>query len=451
MTTDPVEAALEAAARAEDHASVWAALEPLGGRIDDDARLARMWAEALRATPKRPTLVAEAERVLEAWPRDPAVVGAACAALLRAADRPIDEPPLAVDPASIAASATDRCLGRLAPALREDPEVGGRLLAQRAHALRLLGPGRLDDAVEALEAAIALAPDRAQWHFELGLVHKHRRDFEAMLRASQRARALSPDRASRWNVAIAATALGRSELAAEAWREMGIEARARPGALPLVEGMEPARIRLATVGPGHGDPGLPDRAAGFEVAWVQPLSPCHGVVRSPTWREAVADFGDVVLWDGAPVSVSPHEGRPVPCFPLLAVLSRGDERRFRFLAMQQRAGQVDALSEALPEDVILYTQGERIERVCPRCAAGETLVAHDHLPAEDHRIVFGKLLAPGAWSLDELSEAIERAREAHPGVLLAVPGLHEARGDTRAAGKHHQRWGAIQRTLGPGT
>ena len=36
-------------------------------------------------------------------------------------------------------------------------------------------------------------------------------------------------------------------------------------------------------------------AAGFEVVWVQPLSPCHGVVRSPTQRDAVADFGDVVV------------------------------------------------------------------------------------------------------------------------------------------------------------
>ncbi len=447
---DGLEEALAAAAAATDLGSVWDAIQPYEAQLDVEPRLAGVWMEALRATSRRPTLIAEAERVLEAWPGDAVLVGRACAALLNAAERPIDEPPLEAGPAAIAAGAAARCLGRLDDDARLDPRVGGRLHAQRAHALRLLGPLRADEALAAIDRALALE-DRAQWRFERGLVHKHRRDFEAMLEDSRRALEAEPSRRPyAWNVAIAATALGRSEAAVAAWRAIGIEATAAPGALPLVEGMEPARVRLPTRGTGHAGDGLPVKAAGFEIVWAQPLSPCHGVLRSPTQRDAVADFGDVVLWDGAPVAVTEHEGRRVPCFPLLTVLKPGDERRFRFLAMQQRPGQIDALGEGLPDGALLYAHGERVERLCPRCAAGDTMVRHEHLPPEEHRLVFGKLLAPGALTLEALAEALEAARRANPGVLLAIPELFEALGDSRAAGKHHQRWGAIERTAQAG-
>ncbi|MGE3636771.1 MAG: hypothetical protein AB7P00_43110, partial [Sandaracinaceae bacterium] len=90
----------------------------------------------------------------------------------------------------------------------------------------------------------------------------------------------------------------------------------------------------------------------------------------------------------------------------------------------------------------------RIERVCPRCAAGETLTKHEHLPAEEHRIVYGKLIVSEGMEPARVAEALETLRDAHSGVLLAVPGLYEALGDTPRAGKHHQRWGAIERAVG---
>lgn len=450
MPADPIEAALAAASEAEDHESLWAALEPHREALGSDARLAAMWAEALRTSPRRPSLKDEAEVVLEAWPHEASLVLRACDALLRAAERPIDEPPLEADEASLAAGATARCLAKLDPADAADAEIGGRLLAQRAHALRLLGPKRLDDALSTMRRAIATAPDAPAWQADLAILHKHRRELPEMFVASQKAVDGGAGKGAVWNLAIAATALGKSAEAQAAWARLGIEAAVREGALPLVEGLEPAQVRLPTRTPDLGPEDIPEVAAGFEVVWVQPLSPCHGVVRSPTQRDAVADFGDVVLWDGAPVWVRPVDGRPTPCFPLLAVLRRGDERRFRFLAMQQQQGQVDALSEALPEDVRLYAHGERIERMCPRCAAGDSMLRHEHLPEEEHRLVFGKLLAPGELGLEALARALDEAKKAHPGVLLAVPGLFEAIGDSAQAGKHHQRWGAISRSLGPG-
>src|SRR5690606_3721448 len=215
--------------------------------------------------------------------------------------------------------------------------------------------------------------------------------------------------------------------AAEAWRALGIDARAEEGELPFVEGLEPVEVRLPTVGPGHSlAPAVPDEAASFEVVWAQPLSPCHGVIRSPTFRDAIADFGDVVLWDGAPIGLTRRDGSaPVPRFPLLGVLKKGDERRFRFLALQQKADQVAALGRELPEGAIVYPHGERIETLCPRCAAGETFTKHEHLPPEEHRVVFGKIIVPSTIELSAFADALETARRNNPGVLLAIPGLYE--------------------------
>jgi hypothetical protein len=186
---------------------------------------------------------------------------------------------------------------------------------------------------------------------------------------------------------------------------------------------------------------IPERAAGFEIVWAQPLSPCHGVIRTPTARDAIADFGDVVLWDGAPVSVNAER---VPCFPILGVLKHGDERRFRFVARVHGDESIDALARALPEEIVLYRHGVRVELVCPRCAAGEALIKHEHMPAEEHRVAYGKIVVPGSCDLAAFARALEDARRSD--VLLAIPSLYEALGDTPQAGKHHKRWGEITRT-----
>src|SRR5690606_16380740 len=140
MSEPNVQATLRRASEAPDRETLWAVLEPVRSRLGTDRQVAGAWLEALRISPTRPTLVEEAEVVLEAWPEDPMLVGKATDALIRAAERrPIDEPPLTEGPASVAAAAATRCLAKLSPDAKDDPEIGGRLLALRGNALSLLG------------------------------------------------------------------------------------------------------------------------------------------------------------------------------------------------------------------------------------------------------------------------------------------------------------------------
>jgi hypothetical protein len=296
---------------------------------------------------------------------------------------------------------------------------------------------------------VALAPDHGGLWFDLGLLHKRRGRWAESLDATRRARALLGDRTPvLWNLAIAATALGQGKVAAEAWRAMGVPATVARGGMPEVADLPDVELRVPTLGDGHATTApVPDHAAGFEVVRVARLSPCHGVVRTPTFRSALVDYGDVALFDGAPVLVRRgDDGEPLPCFPLLARLREGDEARLPFLALEQHEGDVASIAALLPDGATLVVQRTDVEHVCPRCAAGDLLVRHEHAPAEEHRLVRGKLIAAARVPLRALREALDGLPQSRPGVLLVCPGLLERLGDTAAAGKAHKAWAGLERT-----
>ena len=371
-----------------------------------------------------------------------------CSALIAEAEKhPFDEPLLRAKPAERAAELATACLAHLPEAQRKDPDVGGALSMRRANALRLLGHARDAEAQASFEAALAIAPGRAGWWYDLGLLHKHRGRWREAFDATARAIELGGENeAVLFNHAISATALGLGETAAESLRKLGLPARVNAGGMPVVDGLPPVTLRLPARGTGHATAGdAPDEGAVFEVVWVAPISPVHGVIVTPTFRDAPADYGDVVLWDAAPVSVHAQDGERVPRFALLEILRRGDERRLRFVGLQQAAGEIDRLAETLPDGSSVFVQEERIEHVCVRCASGEVLTKHEHTAPEEHRIVYGKLVVPGGADLAAARDAIERTARTRGTFQIAVPELYEALGDTKRAGQEHQAWRGIER------
>ncbi|AKF06835.1 hypothetical protein [Sandaracinus amylolyticus] len=451
MSSKPnaLEAAMQRALAERSADAAWSHLEPFRASLTRDPEVASAWSVLLQASPSRPGAVEDLTAILEHFGAgDPALAAAAITALVRVDERrPLDEPAIGEGAASVAAKHAERLLATLPPEAAADADRGGALTIAYANALRRLGPARDADAAAAFERAIARHGARGEWLVDLGLCHKWAGRFRAALLAFRKAREKLGDRRPvLFHLAGAAIGAGEGEEAAAALRALGHAAEAAPERLPFVPDLAPAQLRVPTRGPGHGLAAfVPDAAASFERVWVQPLSPLHGVVRSPTFREAIADWGDVVLWDAAPTGTIPHEGRAVPVFPMLAVLKPGDERRFRFLALEQTEEQVRALGEQLPEGVVLYVHGQRVEQVCARCAAGEVLTKHEHEAPTEHRAVFGKLLIPGDRPLPEVRDALEKALRAAPGVLMAIPALYEALGLTQLAGKNHKSWGVIER------
>jgi tetratricopeptide (TPR) repeat protein len=443
---------VSAAIERRDVAGAFSLLAPLSSQLTEHRDLALTWLTLLRIAPNHTSLVSDTARILARWPEDPELVMNACDALTRAAElQGPDVLPEDDGPAQRAAAAALRCHQALSAAQRGDARLGGYLAMNRANALRLAH--RYDDAALAFRDALATDPNNGDWWFNQGLMHKAAGNFEACLSDNQRAREIVGDeKRVLWNIAISATALGKGELAAEAMRKLGFPATVQTSGMPFVADMPAVQVRVATRGSGHGLMGAElDRSVAFELVWVSPASPVHGVVQTATSRDGSADYGDLVLWDGTPVGIFEHEGRRVPRFPLLNVLRKGDEHRFRFVALEQAEGDVLAFGQELPQGAILFAHHARIEMLCARCATGDHMRKHEHLKAEPHRLVYGKMIVPSSAELPAFQVALKQRLAEHAKVQLVMPGLLEALGETAAAGKAHQLWRGLERTAQKGS
>jgi hypothetical protein len=426
-------------AQAGDSPSAWSLLQKVADEAGKDREVALAFAELLRLFPGYPDILPYADKALSGFRSDPGVIIPLAAALLRSAElRPADEPPFMQGPAHLVAGACQECFESLSSAQRTDPEIGGYLQINMADALRMMGPEYDEDALKAYKLALTIDDARFGWWFQLGLFYKWRGRFREGLDANQKAytrflaqqkkpAVVGEPRAVLWNLATCATALGEGKLALEGWSKLGIQGELSASGMPFVPNIPAMQVRVATMGEdlGQGDP-LPSSAVTFELLWVSPLSPCHGVVQSPTARKASVDYGDLVLWDGAPARVHEIDGRPVPVFPLLWILRKGEEKRLRVVGMQKQAGQVEALSAALPEGARLFVFDTRTG-------------------PDGAQLFYGKLIVDAGLSLADVRKAVESGVHARPGLVLALPQLYELLGDTPAAGKAHQAWGGIER------
>jgi hypothetical protein len=456
----------------KDLESAWEALLQRQNQLGSDRKLADLALGLVQQMGNGAAHRSVLRGLVEAWSSDWRLTLAAASLLIeQAGRRGMDEPTLTEDgPASWAAKALQRSLDALSDAERKDADVAGSLYATLGNALRLCGPGRDAEAQEAFTRAIELDPERGEWWYDAGLLDKWRGRFDDGYAANEQARMrMGPERPVLWNLAICATALGKAEEAVEIWEEIGVPARLdRSRGMPYVAGLPPLLLRvLSRTPPTDGTSPLPDKTVGFELVWTAPLSPCHGVVQSPTFRDAPIDYGDVVLWDGAPVAahqVSAEDA--VPVFPLLEILRPGNERRWAFVALERESGALEGLEEALPEGSRVFVQQERVEHHCAACEAGEP---HEHegsgtasprkvdaahrprgeAPAKPRgrrgRAGFtgGKVIVQPTQDLEAFREAWEAAVGARA-VSIALPSLYEELGDSKRAGQEHQAWRGIE-------
>ena len=446
-----------------DLAATWEELLQRREQMRQDPKLAGLALGLIQEMGNGAAHRAVLKELCESWVDDWRLLLAAAAMLIeQAGRRGMDEPPISEDsPASWAARAIERSLETLNEAEQKDPEIAGMLYAMLGNALRLSGPNRDADAQEAFTRAIELDPDRGEWWYDAGLLDKWRGRFDEGYAANELARMhLGDERPVLWNLAICATAIGKAEEAVDAWREIGVEAQIdRSRGMPYVAGLPPLLLRVLSRTPEtDATSQLPDKAVGFELVWVAPLSPCHGVVQSPTFRDAPIDYGDVVLWDGAPVAV--HEtasNDPVPVFALLEILRHGAERRWPFIALEREPGALEGLETDLPEGTRVFIQEERVHSQCAACEAGEPHEHHAGAASETAaaaasetasatasvRLVRGKIIVQPVQNLEEFRASWEAALEKRA-ATASLPALYEQLKDSKRAGQEHQAWRGIE-------
>ena len=309
----------------------------------------------------------------------------------------------------------DDRLVRLAKALEvavaapQDDETR-RLHYGLATICRVLGRSWDELAERSYLAALEAQPDRWQLHYDVGLFYKTRGRFAAGVEANQRAYDLGggESEAVRWNLGICATGAREAEIALRIWKENG--QKIEMGRFGLPEGGYPStKVRLAkhplvdrTGEDDAGGPGLE------ETIWLERLSPCHGIIRSVLFGDLGVDYGDVVLFDGAPITYHKYGDDSVPVFPHLATLEHRGYQLFNFAGTQSRREEIADLTDHLPEDAVVYSHTEQYVNLCNCCWENPEL-DHQHDASVERHVVSGQIAAPPDLAPSDLQVALDAA------------------------------------------
>jgi hypothetical protein len=270
-------------------------------------------------------------------------------------------------------------------------------------------------------------------HFNEGLAAKEARRFRDGQRAGEAALTVggASEPSVLWNLGICATGAGDGAAALEAWRRLGFDLTLGRRGLP--EGSFPP-VEVCVVGDGEGG----DRYDS-EVVWIERLSPCHGILRGAVFQQLGVDYGDLVLFDGAPVEAGERAG---PVLPVLATLEPGGYLGYRFAGVQENDGEIVSLSSELAVDGAFCLHTKEHFRLCHACWARADGHSGPHVPMT-LEVVTGKLcLAP---ELDP-AQALRRLEEvlaARGTVELWVPELARAAGDVQRASRDGARFAML--------
>ncbi len=273
---------------------------------------------------------------------------------------------------------------------------------------------------------------KASWaHYGQGLFFKTRARFEEGVKANQAAISLTdnPTQAYFWNLGICATGSGQGEIALKVWKEQG--QKIEMGRFDLPEGGYPScKVRLAQFplserNVNNDHPGLE------ETVWIERLSPCHGIIRSVLFDDLGVDYGDVILFDGAPITYHKYGDEKIAVFPHLATLKKQNYQFYDFKGTQDESGRLGRISSILDDDAVIYSHTENFKILCATCWRDED-TQHQHDETEEKHVVSGRIAAPPNVDPKKLLDQIDVAIRNEPQNRVFSPDL------CRAAGFEHR-------------
>lgn len=325
-----------------------------------------------------------------------------------------------------------------------DASEESRAAEALASTARLMARQKDDLSDRTYARLVEMNPDDPRAHYLRGLFLKTRGRFAEGAAANRRAIDLSEPATDSmlWNLGICATGAGDAETALRVWRGMGNKLEI--GATGLPEGSYPScKVRLAQRplaerSADTDDPGLE------ETIWIQRLSPCHGIVRSVLFHTDVGtDYGDTVLFDGAPIAFHLHGERQVPVFPHLATLARGHFNFYDFSATQGEGDAVNAANDRLDADLYVYSHTSSVSHLCATCWRDAT-VQHEGHQTEEHKVIHGRIAAHPDIEPAEVLTRIDAAYHGLPGARLFSPDLCDAASLPDRAQMERRRFGILR-------
>jgi tetratricopeptide (TPR) repeat protein len=257
---------------------------------------------------------------------------------------------------------------RLRKSIAEALHERGRWLDRQGHS---------DEAIAAYLRAIAWNAARADSHYNIGLIHKYRGEWQQSFAFNHRANELEPeDDATRWNLAIAATALRDWATARRIWAAAGFILADGEG--PIHDDFGITLVRLHPDGEG-------------EVVWARRIDPVRARIENIPLPHSGFRYGDVVLHDGAPVGERTYEGRTYSVFNVLELFERSDYETLEAEVEIAEDDDLVVLDRLLDAKGCSFEEWSRTVRIlCRQCSEGHPHETHDHELAPEwsaHRVV----------------------------------------------------------------
>jgi hypothetical protein len=304
--------------------------------------------------------------------------------------------------------------------------------------------GRRHDAIceRAYRRLLEIDPNSSRHRYNFGLFLKTRGRFAEGMAENKIARELrgETDESTEWNFGICATGAEEGEAALEVWKRMGHNIEL--GQFGLPEGRFPeCKVRLAERplaerGAENDDPGIE------ETIWIERLSACHGIIRSVLYDDLGVDYGDVILFDGAPITYHKYGEEEVPVFPHLVTLFRRNYQFFEFAGTQMEGRQIQGLSRFLDSDSVIYSHTESFQVVCMECWKNPN-PDHHHGEEKGFNVVRGRIAASPEVKAADLLSQIDGAISQIVGCRLFSPELCIAAGNREQAKFEERRFNEL--------
>jgi hypothetical protein len=185
--------------------------------------------------------------------------------------------------------------------------------------------------------------------------------------------------------------------------------------------------------------GATDNPGQEETIWIERLSGCHGIVNSVLYHDLGLNYGDVILFDGAPITHHTLGDKEIPVFPHLATLLRRHYQFFRFAGTQDQPQRIMHLNARMNGDAAVYSHTDNVRFLCAECWSNPGK-PHTHGNEDAKHVVAGKIAAPPDMSPRDLLNQLDAGIKELSPCQLYSPDLCRAAGLSERAEVEQRRF-----------
>ncbi len=286
--------------------------------------------------------------------------------------------------------------------------------AQRLHdeGQRLDARGQDEEAIERYLSAIDCDPMRSESYYNIGLIYKYQGRWSESFEFNKKANEIDPaDKAARWNLAIAATALRDWGIARKAWKENGIELGDGEGPIEKDFGITSVRLNPADKG---------------EVVWGTRIDPVRVRIDSIPLPESGYHYGDVVLNDGAAAGVREIDEREYPVFNALELFEKSSFKTCIARVAAENQSDIEKLEELFSESHCEFEDWTiNVRTLCRQCSEGKPHEYHDReLASNDYGQREGwnseRKLGVAYHNIKDVCQLFDSWQKLSSGILLEI-------------------------------